>query len=83
MSNKPIKISNYIGRKVNIENYISDVDKDIKNIINYLAVTPRFISQAAEPTIPSNEYCFWNDSDDSKYYLLVNFNGTQKKVELA
>ena len=42
--------------------------------------------QNAEPSIPVNTMALWADADavgGPKYYLLGNFGGTQKKVELV
>lgn len=44
---------------------------------------PRIYSQAAEPDIGANSMAFWKDTDDSKYYLILDIAGTQKKVELT
>jgi len=83
LSNRPIKTSNYIGPKTDVKNYISDADKDLKNIFSFLSLTPKFYSQTTEPTLAKNDWAFWTDSDGVNYYLLVNYNGTQKKVELT
>jgi len=40
--------------------------------------------QNAEPTIPVNTMALWVDADGGpKYYILGNFGGTLKKVELV
>lgn len=44
---------------------------------------PRIYSQAAEPDIAANSMAFWKDTDDSKYYLILDIAGTQKKFELT
>ncbi|MDD5220146.1 MAG: hypothetical protein PHV11_06250 [Candidatus Bipolaricaulis sp.] len=40
-------------------------------------------NQAAEPTILANSMAFWLESETPAYYLIYNFNGTQKKVALT
>lgn len=42
-----------------------------------------FYYQNDEPTIPLNSFSFWYDADGTAYYLIFNFNGTQKKVSLT
>ena len=44
---------------------------------------PKIYSQATEPDIPNDTMAFWTDTDDSKYYLILDISGTQKKVELT
>jgi hypothetical protein len=44
---------------------------------------PKIYSQATEPNIPNDTMAFWKDTDDSKYYLILDIGGTQKKVELT
>jgi hypothetical protein len=44
---------------------------------------PKIYTQATEPDIPNDTMAFWKDSDDSKYYLILDIGGTQKKVELT
>jgi len=44
---------------------------------------PKIYSQATEPDIPNNTTAFWKDTDDSKYYLILDIAGTQKKLELT
>ena len=81
---KPVKLSNFVGAdNQDIEEHARTVDKDLKNIITYLSVFPRFFTAVAEPTLNTNEFGFWLDSGTSKYYLIMNLNGTQKKVELT
>ena len=43
---------------------------------------PKIYSQGAEPDITNNSYAFWTDTDDGKYYLILDIAGAQKKVEL-
>lgn len=66
-----------------LKDYATAVDRDIKNIIDYVNRIPKTYIQATEPTIPSDTFSFWKDTDDSKFYLLVNIDGTQKKVEMT
>jgi hypothetical protein len=44
---------------------------------------PKIYTQATEPDIPNDTFAFWKDSDDSKYYLILDIGGTQKKIELT
>jgi len=84
MAQRPKKTSNYVGKnRTNIERYIEDFDKDLKNIFNYLSLQPKFYNQAAEPNLRDNDWAFWLESGTPKYYLVVNFNSTQVKVELS
>jgi hypothetical protein len=46
-------------------------------------IKPKVYTQSAEPDIPSDTFAFWKDSDDSKYYLILDIGGTQKKIELT
>jgi len=80
MPEKPKKVSKL---DKNLERYALDVDKDLDNIFEYLRSEPRVFIQSTEPTIKNNSFAFWKDSDDSKYYLILNIAGNAKKVELA
>lgn len=84
MGVKPNKQSNFVGEtKINLTDYVSDVDKDLINVFNYIKYNPRFYSQNEEPTLLTNEFAFWKDLNAGpKYYIVVNISGTQKKVEL-
>jgi hypothetical protein len=44
---------------------------------------PNIYYQASTPNIPNNAVGFWVDSDDSKYYLVLDRAGTQKAVEIT
>jgi len=44
---------------------------------------PKIYSQATEPAIGNDTCAFWIDTDDGKYYLVLDIGGTQKKVELT
>ena len=84
MGDRPKKISNYVGfKQAKVERYIEDFDKDLKNLFNFLAINPKFYNQNSEPTLKTNDWCFWLDADGVAYYLVANFNGTQKKVALT
>lgn len=83
MSEIPIKKSNWVAGKTKVDNYISDADKDLKNIFSYLSIFPVTITQSTEPTLTEGSFGFWKDSDDSKTYLILNIGGTQTKVELT
>jgi len=44
----------------------------------------RVYNQNAEPTIGDNQMALWIDADGGPlYYLLANFDGSQKKVALT
>lgn len=80
---KPGKLSKFSGQTSDIKEYATQVDKDLVNIFEYLLRFPKIYQQSAEPTIGTNEMAFWKDTDDSKFYLLMNIAGDQKKVELT
>jgi hypothetical protein len=46
------------------------------------ASKPKIFSQSTEPDIPNNSTAFWVDSDDQRTFLLLDVQGTQKKLEL-
>ena len=84
MGVKPVKLSNFVRfNHSKPEDYIKDADGDLKNLFNHISVTPRIYQQSAEPTLSTNEFAFWKDTDDSKFYLCLNINGDQKTVELT
>ena len=84
MGEKPFKRSNYLGvNKDNIDNYVQNVDRDLLNVFRHIKNNPRIIQQSTEPTLTKGTFGFWKDTDDSKYYLILNIDGTQKKVELT
>ena len=81
---KPKKKSNFMGFKHSkIENYVKDIDDDLNSIFSYLDRFPRIYTQSTEPTLANDTWAFWKDSDDSKYYLILNIAGVQKKEELT
>ena len=83
MSDKPKKLSNLTGfDKEKIKGYITNLDRDVFNIIQYLDRFPRIFEQSAEPTIQRNTQAVWRDTDNGKIYWIVNVSGNQKKVEL-
>lgn len=79
------KTSNFTGfdSQQDVETYITNVDKDLRTLFDYLTRLPKTYSQADEPTLATGDWAFWKDTDDSKFYLLKNIDGTQKKVELT
>lgn len=81
MPEKPFKNSSLSGK--NYESFARNVDKDLKTICDYLNNFPRVYIQATEPTLANDTWCFWKDSDDSKFYLVLDIAGIQKKVELT
>lgn len=84
MGEKPVKQSNFVRFNITKpEDYIKDIDKDVKNLFNYFSINPRIYQQATEPTLSTNEFAFWRDTDDEKFYLCLDINGTQKTVELT
>lgn len=84
MADRPKKQSNItrLDKPEVLKNYIRSVDRDIFNLFTYLDRFPRRFEQSAEPTIQRNTHAFWRDTDNEKFYLLLDFNGTTKKVEL-
>lgn len=52
--------------------------REVSNAINTNAFT--FVSQAAQPTVPSGEVYVWEDSDAGSgqptHYLVINHDGT-------
>jgi hypothetical protein len=60
--------------------------KELKTKWNYMAQTVNrsltLYIDAAEPDIPVNSTSLWFDTINVKYYLIANFGGSQKKVEL-
>jgi hypothetical protein len=61
--------------------YIGEYDKLYVQSIEEFAKYQTYY-QSTEPDIPNNTFAFWIDSNDSKYYLILDFEGTQKKIEL-
>lgn len=57
-----------------------EFDNDILKINGDLL--PKIYYQSTEPDLPNNSMGFWVDSDDSKYYLILDYAGSQKKIEL-
>lgn len=43
---------------------------------------PKIYIQSSEPDLENDTYAFWKDTNTSKYYLLLDVSGEQKKVEL-
>lgn len=43
---------------------------------------PKIYSQSTEPNIANDSYAFWTDTDNGKYYLVLDIGGAQKKIEL-
>ena len=84
MSDKPKKLSNFIGvdDAKQLKQYINNLDRDVFNIVQYLDKFPRFFEQSAEPTLQRNTFGYWRDTDDGKIYNIANISGNQKKVEL-
>lgn len=39
-------------------------------------------NQATEPDIPNDTMAFWKNTVNNKFYIIQDFNGTQKKAEL-
>ena len=84
MPEKPFKISSLTAfRKNKIGDHARNVDKDLKELFDYLASHPRVYTQSTEPAIANDTWAFWKDSDDNKFYLVLDIAGTQKKVELT
>ena len=85
MSDKPKKLSNLLdmSEENKVKQYVNALDNDVFNITQYLDRFPRMFTQSAQPTIQRNTFAFWHDTDDNKMYLLWNWIGTTKKVELT
>lgn len=84
MPERPFKKSNFVGFKIQkAENYLIDVDADLRTLFRFSADNPRMYTQSGEPTLADDTWAFWKDSDDDKFYLLLNIAGVQKKVELT
>ena len=46
-------------------------------------VKPKIYKQTSEPDIPTNSQAFWVDTDDGdRYYLILDVDDVQKKMEL-
>ncbi len=43
---------------------------------------PKIFYQTTEPDIPDDSSAFWVNSTDDKYYLVLDYGGVQKKLEL-
>ena len=81
---KPFKKSNFTSfNRQKMEDYIRDLDSDVRSIALYLNTFPKVYLQGTQPTIASDSVAFWKDTDDSKYYLILDIAGTAKKVELT
>ena len=81
---KPFRTSNYVGGNIqDIKDYVRNVNRDIQSICTYLNTFPRVYQQTAEPGLSTDSMAFWKNTGNSKYYLLLNISGTQKKVELV
>jgi hypothetical protein len=84
MSLRPSKQSNYNTFKITKpESYIRDLNNDVCNLFTHIQLTPKIYQQGTAPTLRTSEWAFWKDTDDSKFYLLINIDGSQKKVELT
>ena len=84
MGTKPVKVSNFVRfNHTKPEDYIETLDKDLNNLFTYLSINPRLYQQSAQPTLSTNEFAFWKDTDNDKFYLLVDIAGDTKTVELT
>jgi len=84
MPQVPRKLSNFLPSvQRDSEQILSNIDQDLRNIFSYLEKFPRVYTQSAEPTLSNDDWGFWKDTDNSKFYLILNIAGTQKKVELT
>ncbi len=43
----------------------------------------RYVAARTEPTVNDQEIILWEDTVNTKYYLVANFNGTTVKIELT
>jgi hypothetical protein len=46
------------------------------------ALKPKIYFETSAPDIPSNSFAFWVDSYSGEYWLILDQNGSQKKVQL-
>lgn len=86
MADKPKKLSNLTSgvftNANQLKKYITDLDKDIFNIVTYLDRFPRSFDQVALPTLQRNTFGFFHSSAASQVWLLSDVSGTAKKVQL-
>lgn len=76
---------NSIANLSNAFQVFTNGDVDIYGILDHSLAPnkPKIYTQSTEPDIPNDTMAFWKDTDDSKYYLILDIGGTQKKVELT
>ena len=43
----------------------------------------RYVAARTEPTVNDQEIVLWEDTANTKFYLVANFGGTTKKIELT
>jgi hypothetical protein len=72
------------GASTNVAAYLGG-DVQITGVLDASGAPAKLktYTQSAEPDIPNDTLAIWKDSDDSKYYLVVDIGGTQKRVELV
>ena len=63
--------------------YISNGTNNYRQDVRYGAYAMVTFSQSTEPDIPTNTMALWKNTSTGKYYIIQDFNGTQKKAELT
>jgi len=43
----------------------------------------RYVAARTVPTVNDQEIVLWNDTANTKFYLVANFDGTTKQIELT
>lgn len=67
-------------------NNIKDVgDMSISTSLDWSSAKsfPKIIEQDSEPNIDTGEWTVWYDTNDSQLWLMINYDGDNKKVEIA
>ena len=50
--------------------------------ISTVPFSPKIYYQTSKPNVPNNTTAFWGNSSIQSYYLILDYNGTLKKIEL-
>lgn len=48
----------------------------------HVSDSPRYYAAATEPDVDTDRYAFWKDTGTDSMYIVIDINGTQKKLEL-
>lgn len=83
MGDKSIDNINTIDGGGSAISILDDVDIN-DNILDWSSGKsfPNIIEQDSEPNITTGEWTVWYDTNDSQLWLIVNYDGDNKKVEL-